>query len=264
MLFHEKSSSRVFMICIICFFIHLTSCSNLQQQNEDNVSWSNWGEMITLNPKIQNCITITAPHGTNDVRTDLMVERISKKGGFPAVIATGFVEKDGLIRNRINVNRPSEKYNSGSTKMHFFSKRSELVYKEFLKRVLEIHRNRDKNLYVEIHGQSKFPQEIEIATKGITLDDARYFFRLWEKNKNITKKTKRIFNNFEVRIEPLHSIYYRATDNKDFGVISKMKKALHIELPYVLRTVPEYRKLTEKLITKVLIEFKKKICNVKR
>ncbi len=248
------------MICIICFFIHLTSCSNLQHQNEDNLSWSNWGEMITLNPKTQNCITITAPHGTNDVRTDLMVERISKKGGFPAVIATGFVEKDGLIRNRINVNRPSEKYNSGSTKMHFFSKRSELVYKEFLKRVLEIHKNRDKNLYVEIHGQSKFPQEIEIATKGISLNDAKNFLQLWEKNKNFTKKSKKLFKNIELRIEPLHSIYYKATDNKDFGVISKVKKVLHIELPKVLRIIPENRILTAKLITKVLIEFKRNTC----
>lgn len=260
MLFHEKSSSRVFTICIICFFIHITSCSNLQHQNEGNLSWSNWGKMITLNSKTQNCITITAPHGTNDVRTDLMVKRISKKGGFPAVIATGFVEKDGLIRNRINVNRPSEKYNSGSTKMHFFSKRSELVYKEFLKRVLEIHKNRDKNLYVEIHGQSKFPQEIEIATKGISLNDAKNFLQLWEKNKNFTKKSKKLFKNIELRIEPLHSIYYKATDNKDFGVISKVKKVLHIELPKVLRIIPENRILTAKLITKVLIEFKRNTC----
>jgi len=257
----KKYCLRILIFFISCLFINLTACSNLQTKQEKNLSWSNWGEMITLNSKIQNCITITAPHGTNDVKTDILVKRISELGNFPSVIATGFVEKDGLIRNRINVNRPSEKFNSGTTKMHFFSKRSELVYKEFLKRVLSVHTNFTKSLYVEIHGQSKFPQEIEIATKGISSYDAYIFFQLWEKNKNITKKSKMIFNNIELRIEPLHSIYYRATDNKDFGVISKVKRALHIELPKILRTVPEYRTLTAKLITKVLIEFKENFCH---
>ncbi len=248
------------MIFIICFFINIEGCSNLQTKKEKNLSWSNWGEIITINTKSHNCVTIAAPHGTNDFKTDILVKRISKLGRFSAVIATGFVEKNGTIRNRINVNRPSEKFSSGSTKMHYFSKRSELVYKEFLNRILKIHTNPDKDLYVEIHGQAKFPQEIEVATKGISLKDAKLLFQLWQKNKNTTKKTKRLFNNFEVRIEPLHSIYYKATDNKDFGVISNVKKALHIELPRVLRTVPKYRTLTGKLITKVLLEFKKKIC----
>tara|TARA_B100000686_G_scaffold354215_1_gene463285 strand:- start:6801 stop:7583 length:783 start_codon:yes stop_codon:yes gene_type:complete len=256
----KKSYSRIFIFCISCFFINITGCSNLQTKEENDLSWSNWGEIITLNSKIQNCITITAPHGTNDLKTDILVKRISQLGSFPSIIATGFVEKDGLTRNRINVNRPSEKFNSGTTKMHFFSKRSELVYKEFLKRVLIIHANPTKNLYVEIHGQSKFPQEIEIATKGISLNDAKIFLKLWEKNKNFTKKSKKLFKNIELRIEPLHSIYYKATDNKDFGVISKVKKVLHIELPKVLRIIPENRILTAKLITKVLIEFKRNTC----
>ena len=92
------------------------------------------------------------------------------------------------------------------------------------------------------------------------MNDAKIFLQLWEKNKNFTKKSKKLFENIELRIEPLHSIYYKATDNKDFGVISKVKKVLHIELPKVLRIIPENRILTAKLITKVLIEFKRNTC----
>ena len=254
------SKTFYFRIFLILLLLKVAGCTNLHTNQEKNISWSNWGEIISLNTKSKSCITIAAPHGTNDEKTDILARDISKLGGFSAIIATGFVEGSGYLRNRINVNRPTEKFKSGSSQMHYFSKRSQSVYNEYLKQVLKVHTEPITDLYIEIHGQAKFPQEIEIATKGITLEDAKFFMQLWGKNKTTTKKTKKIFDNFELRIEPLHSIYYRATDNKDFGMISKVEKALHIELPRVLRTVPEYRKITGQIITKVLLEFKERMC----
>lgn len=172
-------------------------------------------------------VVIGAPHGTYDEYTAEMVKRVSYQTGIAAVIAKGFTptEAEGW---RINVNRPTEK-TPLSEGLELHSERARRVYRTYKNLVLDASRG-DLGLYIDIH-QNAREDKIQVATVGISRQEARLIKRLYEKMRDQNLRSNPSIQPVGLVIEPLDQVEIGAWAAKTEGILSLAKKSLHFELP---------------------------------
>lgn len=179
----------------------------------------------------KNCTSnymITAPHGSYDTHTEDIVAGVCNKILWDCIIADKYRSK----ANPINVNRPTEGIGLPWDDEPA-TPRAETVFNH-LKDQFDTIKSETLNLYVEIHGQAGKPNEIHIATVGLESAKGQDIKDLLENN------LAYYFSGITVFIEPVDSVYYSATANKEFGMLYYVDNkfnspALHIELPPQMR-----------------------------
>jgi hypothetical protein len=177
--------------------------------------------------KRRNGIVIGAPHGTFDEHTAELVNEVSYRTGFAAVIARGFTPTE-CAGWRINVNRPTERlYPSDSLEIH--SKRAQDVYQMFKQSVLEASRG-DLNLYIDIH-QNGRQRNIEVATLGISKAEAQVIKKTYREVRDRVLKSTPEVTSVDLVIEPIDNIEIGAWAAKAQGILGLAQKSLHFEFP---------------------------------
>lgn len=195
-------------------------------------------------------IIIGAPHGTYDMRTDVLAKEAARMLGAGYVIARGF--SSGAWR--VNVNRPTE--GAGRTcERERRTGRAQDVYDHYARLIGKSCNGQALRLYVEIHGHSSLPfsNRLEIATTGITHEEAR---QLKERFAAFLSQAKAVYPSYpdlELRIEPLDKIFFGAGCNKKIGYLSTRptSRALHMEIPRLART-PEALGATAALVSSIV------------
>ena len=195
-------------------------------------------------------IIIAAPHGTYDIRTDVLAKDVAQMLDAGYVIARGF--SSGA--SRINVNRPTE----GAGRVCEKERRTERardVYDHYARLIDNIREGKSLRLYVEIHGHTSilFFNRLEIATTGITIEEARQLKKRFSTFLAQTKAFYPAYPDLELRIEPLERVFFGAGCNKKIGYISTghMDRSLHMEIPRLART-PETLGATTALISSMV------------
>lgn len=180
-------------------------------------------------------IIVAAPHGTYDIRTDGLSKDVATLLGAGYVIARGF--SSGA--SRINVNRPTE----GAGRLcerERHTERARDVYNHYVRLIGKSSDHKALRLYVEIHGHTSlaFPNRLEIATTGITREEARQLKERFSASLAHTKAVYPAYPELELRIEPLDKVFFGAGCNKKIGYIStrRMDRTLHMEIPRSART----------------------------
>ncbi len=180
-------------------------------------------------------IIIAAPHGTYDMRTDVLAQDVARILGAGYIVARDF--SSGA--SRINVNRPTE----GAGRVCERERRTERardVYDHYARLISRSCDGQALRLYVEIHGHSSlpFPNRLEIATTGITMEEARQLKERFSIFLEHAKAVHPAYPELELRIEPLDKVFFGAGCNKKIGYISTRHRdrALHMEIPRSART----------------------------
>ena len=212
----------------------LRSVASLAEMTKDT---SELGTLMVQNQ--ESNFIITAPHGTNDYKTDEVAAGLCENLGWDCVIAKDY-RRPG---QRINVNRPTEGAGLAADNENH-SEQARIVFETFIGKINEINPPEHRLLYVEIHGNSR-PQSvrnIEIALVNFSAKQARKLKEVF--NENLKSSEVLDLSAYDllplrVLVEGIDSITFRATGSKKFGslgVIGKTKtKVIHIELPKVLR-----------------------------
>jgi len=233
-----KSGALILMVLtlVIAFSVH----SAVAQEHFEHAL----GHFETLSTT--QGIIIAAPHGTYDIRTDALAKDVARLLGAGYVIARGF--SSGA--SRINVNRPTEGAGS-SCEREQRTERARDVYDHYIRLVDKSCKGKTPQLYVEIHGHTSlaFLNRLEIATTGITMEEARTIKKQLPAFLAQAKKSYSSYPELELRIEPLDKVYFGARCDKTIGYISTrhMDRALHIEVPRSARA-PKTIKITAALI----------------
>ncbi|MCA9520277.1 MAG: hypothetical protein KC609_04870 [Myxococcales bacterium] len=163
-------------------------------------------------------LLIVAPHGTFDYRTRELAAELSGLLGSSVVRAWDYRTE----AHYINVNRPTE----GTDEI--WTARAQSVYDVF-RACVELY---GRQLYVEVHGNSKAETalEIQIATVNVDLALAEALAARFDELKS------GLLASFSLRIEPRDSLYWSASGNKTNGLMSEcVGRCLHFELPKELR-----------------------------
>ncbi len=182
---------------------------------------------------------IAAPHGEYDEGTGEIVWEFCQKVRWDCLIAEGFRAEHAPI----NVNRPTEGVSLAETR---FTERASLVYARYVRRITRIAPT--LRFYVEIHGND-YPgsrDRIEVATVGLTKQQAIRIERLGSQllaDEGL---------HYELVIDLLDPIRFRASQSRKFGVLSFIRPALHIELPVRARKADRER--TVKFLTGFLAQ----------
>lgn len=180
-------------------------------------------------------IIITAPHGTYDIRTDVLAKDVARTLGAGYVVARGF--SSGA--SRINVNRPTE--GAGSVcERERRTERARDVYDHYTRLIGKTCDGKALRLYVEIHGHTSLPflNRLEIATTGITKEEARQLKEHFSTFLAQAKAVYPAYPDLELRIEPLEKVFFGAGCNKKIGYLATrhMDRSLHMEIPRSART----------------------------
>ena len=165
--------------------------------------------------------TVAAPHGIFDDSTDALLLKIIARYPANYVIARGY--ETGSIR--LNVNRPSERLSNGTENQ---TTRATRVYNVFKNCVDQYN----QKYYIEIHGNSipSTSNQIQVATVNVSSALATYLVDRF----NVHKQIK--LGNYELRIEPLHNLFWTANQSKEIGMLSHCNNiCLHFEIPRALR-----------------------------
>ncbi|MBI2367037.1 MAG: hypothetical protein HYV01_18855 [Deltaproteobacteria bacterium] len=154
-----------------------------------------------------NGILVTAPHGTFDRNTAaIAVETVKHlKAGY--VVARGF--NPGV---RINVSRPTE--GSGLTcNREQQTVRAHEVYLEYDRLVALASGVRPQRLYIEVHGNGRAETSgnVEIATKGISADEAAEVKAAFPAVLNIVRMEWPSYPALQLLIEPVDRLYWTAS-----------------------------------------------------
>jgi hypothetical protein len=206
------------------------------------------GQFETLSSK--QGVIIAAPHGTYDIRTDVLVKDVARIIGAGYIVARGF--SSGT--SRVNVNRPTE--GAGRTcERERHTERARDVYDHYVRLIGKSCDGKSLRLYVEVHGHTSIPflNRLEIATTGITMEEAR---RLKERFPAFLAQAKALYPAYpelDIRIEPIDKVYFGAGCNKKIGYISTrhMDRALHMEIPRSARTT-ETLEATAALVSSIV------------
>ncbi len=93
-------------------------------------------------------------------------------------------------------------------------------------------------VYVEIHGNGHQDTagRVEIATVGLTKEDAWRLKTLFELVRDAHLRGQPDAPRLEFLVEPVDTLRYAASASKSGGLLGRSEKALHIELPKVVRT----------------------------
>jgi hypothetical protein len=170
---------------------------------------------------------LAAPHGGFDLNTELIVPKVAEAIGVSELVATGFRK----LEKPINVNRPTE-----GVRMRLAQEartpEAAAVYEAYRDCVLSFG-SRGPRLYVEIHGHgnTKVGNAIEIATVGMSIAEAIKIKKIFER----AVAGQQFAQTPGVNVEGVDKVVYVAGGSKAVGILSRVKRALHIELPQALR-----------------------------
>lgn len=179
---------------------------------------------------------IGAPHGTTDSATDLIGLDLARRTGFSAVVVTGEGSLDARGR-RYNVNRPTESAPGDPPRAEGETEAARRVYDGYSRSVAEAAQG-PLRFYVEIHGNGHQDTagRVEIATVGLTEEDAWRVKTLLELVRDAHLRGQPDAPKLEILVEPVDALRYSASASKSDGLLGRSEKALHIELPKVART----------------------------
>ena len=197
-------------------------------------------------------IVLAAPHGTSDSATDLMGRELAKLTGFSLVVATGYTHVDASGR-RYNVNRPTESQPGVAARLEVETEPARQVYQAYRRQVTEVAQG-PLRLYVEVHGNMR-PESagrMEIATVGVSRDDAWRLKALLEMIRDARLPAEGEVPRLDVWMEPLDTLWYTASAAKQSGMLAQTRLALHIELPRAARTT--YREAYTTVLADFLIQ----------
>ncbi|KQC04020.1 MAG: hypothetical protein APR55_01960 [Methanolinea sp. SDB] len=195
-------------------------------------------------------IIIAAPHGTYDIHTDVLAKDVARVLGAGYIVARGF--SSGA--SRVNVNRPTE--GAGRTCEHERrTERARGVYDHYVRLVGKSCNGKTLRLYVEIHGHTSlaFLNRLEIATTGITMEEARQLKEQFPAFLSQAKALYPAYPELALRVEPIDKVFFGAGCNKKIGYIStgQMDRALHMEIPRSART-PKTLEATAALVSAIV------------
>ena len=181
-------------------------------------------------------LVIGAPHGMSDAETERMSRELACRTGFGLVVARYGDLDPG--RRRLNVNRPTEGAQGGSPSEEVSTAEARQVYEAYVGRVREVAQG-PLDLYVEVHGnvRKETAGSIEIATVGVSREEAWMLKTLLELIRDAHLGEKPEILRLQVLVEPLDQLYYTASAVKQAGILTLPQRAIHIELPRVARTL---------------------------
>jgi hypothetical protein len=185
-------------------------------------------------------VVIAAPHGTSDPRTGDIAAELARRTGFGLVVATGFgshSDDPQAPERRSPVNRPSEGVPGRPGNEEFPTDDARRVYEAYEERV-RVAAQGPLVFYAEIHGNNRRETagRIEVATVGVTPDDALRLRTLLELIREAHLRRQANAPRLEVRVEPADAVADTASGAKRVGVLRLPERALHIELPRAART----------------------------
>jgi len=179
---------------------------------------------------------IGVPHGTTDIATDLIGLELARRTGFGAVVVTGEGSLDSEGR-RYNVNRPTEGVAGDPPRSEAETEAARRIYEAYGRSVAEVAQG-PLRFYVEVHGNGHQDTagRVEIATVGLTKEDAWRLKTLLELVRDAHLSGQPSAPKLEILIEPVDTLRYTATASKAGGLLGRSDRSLHIELPKVART----------------------------
>lgn len=218
--------------------IFLVSCQARQVALQKDQVLS-LGEMHVVNRGVP--FVIAAPHGEFDTHSAEVVDALCESLPWSCIVVRGYRTKE----KPINVNRPTEGLTKDTEKP---SSDATHVYNEYSKNVDKLFGNGSK-LYVEIHGNARPESQdrIEIAQVGLSASSIARLRKLLYANLE-----KQGLSQYRILIEGDPGFHYNATSAKKFGILRKVKRALHIETPLTLRN--EKREALVKFLAGALSE----------
>jgi hypothetical protein len=166
-------------------------------------------------------VLLAAPHGGFDLSTDEIVPPIAVKLNYSQLVAIGY----RAYSHPINVNRPTEGIGLQSDD----EKRTDAaakVYAEWEGDVLRV----DPDLYIEVHGEGK-STDIEVAVVGFNSEQEAAIKKI------LSAALAPLYfkTNPQIKVEGIDNIHFSASAAKKYGILGKVHRALHIELPWDLR-----------------------------
>ena len=181
-------------------------------------------------------VVIGAPHGTSDAESGWISRELARRTGFGLVLARYGDLDSG--RRRHNVNRPTEGVQGGPPSEEVSTAEARQVYEAYVGRVREVAQG-PLNLYVEVHGnvRKESAGSIEIATVGVSREEAWLLKLLLELIRDAHLGEKPELPRLQILVEPLDRLYYRASAVKQVGILTLPQRAIHIELPRGARTL---------------------------
>lgn len=176
-------------------------------------------------------LLVAAPHGGYDLHSDEIARRVALLAGGGYLLASGYRTK----AQQLNVNRPTEGAGIPSGQ-EAHTPAAALVWAGWQAR-LKAQRPR---LYVEIHGNSRkdSAHHIEVATVGI---DAARATRLRADFAARLCGLDAGQPRLQWAIEPLDPLHYQAAGAKKWGALGMVPMALHLEIPFAVRSDPRLR-----------------------
>jgi hypothetical protein len=172
------------------------------------------------------------------------------------VIATGFTPANTGDGWRINVNRPSERH-VALTLSEAHTGRAQMVFEQFKKSTLAAAGGQ-LDLYVEIHQNNG--ARIEVASVGISRDEARLIKNTFLSVRDQTLVGRRDIAIVDLAIEPLDEIEVGAWPAKAEGILKLATKSLHFELPADgVMGSEEHRRVYTLILTQLLTEIARPI-----
>lgn len=197
-------------------------------------------------------LVIAAPHGTSDAATDVIGRDLAKQSGFGLVVATGYSHLDAEGR-RYNVNRPTEGVPGAAARLEVATAPARRVYETYRRRVTEAAQG-PLRLYVEVHGNARAESagRLEIATVGVSRDDAWRLKTLLELIRDARLPADGDVPRLDVWMEPIDSLWYTASAAKQSGLMGQTTLAMHIEMPRAARTT--YREVYTTVLADFLIQ----------
>jgi hypothetical protein len=203
------------------------------------------GQIFVIKGKPE--VVVAAPHGRHDHWTGRIVSSICLSTGFSGVIAEDFIDKRSSLR--VNVNRPME--GAGvNPEEETFSELASSMHRRYQRSVFKACDGNLKN-YVEIHGNKhkELKNRIEVAVKSLSLEKAKELSQLYQ---TLTKDKLSQIPSVDLWIEGLNPIEKKATASKLFGVLSLSDRALHFELPEIVRLLPKSRKFYTRVLSRLI------------
>lgn len=197
-------------------------------------------------------VVIAAPHGTSDAATDVMGRDLAKLSGFGLVVATGYSNLDAEGR-RYNVNRPTEGVPGVAARLEVETAAARRIYEAYRRRVAEAAQG-PLRFYVEVHGNGRAESagRLEIATVGVSRDDAWRLKTLLELIRDARLPADGEVPRLDVWMEPLDPLWYTASAAKQSGLLGQTPVAIHIEIPRAARTT--YREAYTTVLADFLIQ----------
>ncbi len=181
-------------------------------------------------------LVIAAPHGSSDTATDLIGAELARLTGWSAVVVRGFSNL-GAAGRRLNVNRPTEGVPGDPPRLEARTPAAREAFDAYRAHVA-VAAQGPLRLYVEVHGNGRQESagRIEIATVGLTRDEAWRMRTLLELVRDVHARGLEGLPRLAVAVEPLDALHYTASAAKEQGVLGTVSRALHIELPRAART----------------------------